>query len=66
MIGVITGAAKVLTVGGRIKQAKKEIDDVVRLAHKLIDKYEDVDDDVRQLKIELAEAVSALKKILSI
>jgi|DEB0MinimDraft_10_1074344.scaffolds.fasta_scaffold00321_10 DNA anti-recombination protein RmuC len=66
MIGVITGAAKVLTVSGRIKQAKKEIDDVVRLAHKLIDKYEDVDDDVRQLKIELAEAVSALKKILSI
>ena len=51
---------------GRVKRAKKEVDDVIRLARKLSDKYGEVDDDARQLSLELEQASRALREVVGI
>ena len=57
MIGIIKRAVGALTFGSRLKSAKNEVEDVIMLTQKLVDKYGDVDDDARRLKIEINEAV---------
>ena len=64
MIGLIKRAVGALTFGSRLKSAKKEVEDVIELTQKLVDKYGDVDDDARRLKIEINEAIFALKNVL--
>lgn len=64
MIGIIKRAVGALTFGSRLKSAKKEVDDVIMLTQTLVDKYGDVDDDARRLKIEINEAIFALKNVL--
>lgn len=64
MIGIIKRAVGALTFGSRLKSAKNEVEDVIMLTQKLVDKYGDVDDDARRLKIEINEAIFALKNVL--
>jgi hypothetical protein len=64
MIGLIKRAVGALTFGSRLKKARKEVEDVIGLTQKLVDKYGDVDDDARRLKIEINEAVLSLKNVL--
>ena len=64
MIGLIKRAVGALTFGSRLKSAKNEVEDVIMLTQKLVDKYGDVDDDARRLKIEINEAIFALKNVL--
>ena len=64
MIGIIKRAVGALTFSSRLKSAKKEVEDVIILTQKLVDKYGDVDDDARRLKIEINEAIFALKNVL--
>ena len=70
---LIGSIASISAVGGfvisrfiRIRKAKREIEDVLVLVHKLIDKYSDVDDDALQLKKEAWEAANAVKKVFGI
>jgi len=64
MIGIIKRAVGALTFGSRLKKARKEVEDVIELTQKLVDKYGEVDDDARRLKIEINEAVLSLKNVL--
>ncbi len=64
MVGIIKRAAGAFTFGRRLKKARKEVEDVITLTQKLLDKYEDVDEDARRLKIELSEAVTSLKAVM--
>jgi hypothetical protein len=64
MVGIIKRAAGAFTFGRRLKTARKEVEDVIALTQKLLDKYEDVDEDARRLKIELSEAVASLKAVM--
>ena len=64
MVGIIKRAVGALTFGSRLKKARKEVEDVIELTQKLVDKYGEVDDDARRLKIEINEAVLSLKNVL--
>ena len=64
MFGIIKRAAGAFTFGRRLKKARKEVEDVITITQKLLDKYEDVDEDARQLKLELSEAVASLKAVM--
>jgi ABC-type transporter Mla subunit MlaD len=64
MVGIIKRAAGAFTFGRRLNKARKEVEDVIALTQKLLDKYEDVDEDARRLKIELSEAVASLKAVM--
>ena len=64
MVGIIKRAVGALTFGRRLKKARKEVEDVIELTQKLVDKYGEVDDDARRLKIEINEAVLSLKNVL--
>ena len=63
IVKVGAGLKSAVSLVFKIKQAKKEVEDVVVCVGMLIDKYDDLDDDVKKVVDELKQAVNAIRRI---
>ena len=67
VVGAVGGfVAGAVTIGVRLKRAKKEVTEFIVLTQQLIDKYDEVDDDAKRLRKEAAEAMGAVKAVFKI